>query len=135
MLKKSKSELPHCIILTGDLNAHLREWYGEDDNFGLTFQRIFNKHGISQLIHEPTFLTNKAKTCIDILATDQPNLVLKSEVHPSLHTNCHHQVIYSKINILIVLLLPPILDTSGIIRDPILTLCKRLVQIMFGTRL
>ena len=99
MIKKSKNELPHCIILTGDLNAHLSEWYGDDDNFGLTFQRIFNKYGISQLIHEPTYLTNRSKTCIDILATDQPNLVLKSEVHPSLHTNCHHQVIYSKINI------------------------------------
>ena len=100
MLKNAKSENPHCVILAGDLNAHLREWYGDkDDHYGLTFQRIFNKHGISQLIHEPTFITNKSKTCIDILCTDQPNLVLKNEVHPSLHTNCHHQVIYTKMNI------------------------------------
>ena len=100
MLKNAKKENPHCIILSGDLNAHLKEWYGnKDDHFGLTFQRIFNKHGISQLIHEPTYITNKSKTCIDVLSTDQPNLVAKKEVHPSLHTNCHHQVIHAKINI------------------------------------
>ena len=51
------------------------------------------------MIHEPIFDEYRAKTCIDILATDQPNLVLKSEVHPLLYTNWHHQVIYSKINI------------------------------------
>ena len=100
MIKRSRDDRPHCTIVTGDLNAHLREWYGsEDDNFGLNFQRIFNKHSLTQLINQPTYVTNNSRTCIDIIATDQPNLFLKSEIHPSLHTNCPHQVVYAKMSI------------------------------------
>ena len=33
------------------------------------------------------------------MCTDQPNIVLRNEVHPSLHTNCHHQVIFTKMGI------------------------------------
>ena len=36
---------------------------------------------------------------IDFLFTSQPNLVMESGVHSSLHQNCHHQIIYAKINL------------------------------------
>ena len=105
MIELVKNENPHCILVLGDLNAHLKDWYGtSNDEFGLTFQRIFNNNGLTQLIKQPTYITNNSKTCIDVLATDQPNLALVNEVHPSLHTNCHHQVIFSKFNIIC---LPP----------------------------
>ena len=35
-------------------------------------------------------------TCIDLIFTSQANLLIESGVHPFLHSNCHHQIIYSK---------------------------------------
>ena len=98
MIVKLKLENPHCIILAGDFNAHLKEWYegDENDNVGISLQRIFSKHLISKMTNQPTYITKNARTCIDLMCTDQPNIVLRNEVHPSLHTNCHHQVIFTK---------------------------------------
>ena len=36
---------------------------------------------------------------IDLIFTDQPNLIVDSGVHPSLHSNCHHQITYCKLNL------------------------------------
>ena len=40
-----------------------------------------------------------SSSCIDLIFTDQPNLILDSGIHSSLHPICHHQIIYSKINL------------------------------------
>ena len=42
-----------------------------------------------------------SSSCIDLIFTDQPNLVVDSGVHPSLHPNCHHQITYCKFNLFI----------------------------------
>ena len=45
MIETAKSENPHCLILMGDFNAHLKRWYGEiDDVFGNKFQDLFSRH-------------------------------------------------------------------------------------------
>ena len=31
--------------------------------------------------------------------TSQPNMIMDSVVHPSLHSNCHHQIIYAKFDL------------------------------------
>ena len=36
--------------------------------------------------------------CIHLIFTFQPNLVVESCVHPSLHTHCHHQIVLAKFN-------------------------------------
>ena len=43
---------------------------------------------------------------MDLLFTSQPNLVVESGVHPSLHPSCHHQVVFAKF-ILITSYPPP----------------------------
>ena len=43
-------------------------------------------------------MENSAK-CIDLIFTNQPNLVIDSGVHPSIHTNCHDQIVYCKLNL------------------------------------
>ena len=75
LFKKIKSESPYLTIITGDFNAHLNEWFQGDKNYiyVITIQDIFNKHGISQLVNQQTFITNIARTCLDIIGTDQPN--------------------------------------------------------------
>ena len=50
------------------------------------------------MIHEPTHILSKSSSCIDSIFTNQPNLMVDSGTHPSLHFNCHHQIIHSKIN-------------------------------------
>ena len=38
-------------------------------------------------------------SCIDFIFTNQPNLVIETGVHPSLQINCHHQIVYCKLNL------------------------------------
>ena len=59
-------------------------------------------YGFDQLISDPTHILPASSSCIDLIFTDQPNLVVDSGVHPSLHTNCHHQITYCNINLMIV---------------------------------
>ena len=40
---------------------------------------------MEQLISDPTHILPNCSTCIDLIFTDQPNLVVDSGVHPSLH--------------------------------------------------
>ena len=56
-------------------------------------------YGLSQFISSPTHILQNSSSCIDLILTNQSNLVIDSEAHPSLHANCHHQVTYSKLNL------------------------------------
>ena len=52
-----------------------------------------------KLINELTHLLDSSWSCIDLIITSQPNLVMEPGVQPSLPPNCHHRlsVIYSSI--------------------------------------
>ena len=54
---------------------------------------------MSQVINEPTHILDNSKSCIDLIFTSQPNMIMDSGVHPSLHSSCHHQIIYAKFNL------------------------------------
>ena len=54
---------------------------------------------MKQLIAEPTHVLENSSSCIDLMFTNQPNLIMDTGVHPSLHSKCHHQVIYVKLNL------------------------------------
>ena len=56
-------------------------------------------YGFHQLISQPTLLLPQTLSCNDLIFTDQPNLIVDSGVHPSLHSNCHHQITYCKLNL------------------------------------
>ena len=43
-------------------------------------------------------LFNKNPSCIDLIVTDQPNIVLDSGTCPSLDPFCHDQITHCKIN-------------------------------------
>ena len=84
----------------GDFNAHLKKWYGEiDDIWRIKFENLFCKHGLAQLVNQPTYVTRIAKTCIDLVSTDQENISQALEIHPSIHSTCHHQIVFAKFNI------------------------------------
>ena len=55
-------------------------------------------YGFQQLILKPTHILKNSSSCIDLIFTDQPNLITDSGTHPSLHLNCHHNVTLCKIS-------------------------------------
>ena len=88
-------------FFTGDLNAHSQIWYpaGKSTREGIEIENLISRLGLHQIIREPTnFEPRKKSTCIDLIITDQPNLVLHSGTHPSPDNQCHHQIIYCKSN-------------------------------------
>ena len=44
-------------------------------------------------------MVGDSKSCIDLVLTDQPNLVINCEIIPSLHSNCHHHINHVILNI------------------------------------
>ena len=66
---------------------------------GVQRDSVTSTHGIEQLIYEPTHILFNYSSCIDLIFTNQPNLVVDSGTHSSLHPNCHYQIIHCKINL------------------------------------
>ena len=48
---------------------------------------------------QPTHLLPQFLSNIYLIIADQPNLIVDSGAHPSLHSNCHHQITYCKLNL------------------------------------
>ena len=57
-----------------------------------------SSYGFTQIISEATHILPNSSSCIDLLFTNQPNMITNSGVLPSIHPNCHHQIIYANIN-------------------------------------
>ena len=57
-----------------------------------------SSYGLTQIISEATHILPNSSSCIDLLFTNQPNMITSSGVLPSIHPNCHHQIIYANIN-------------------------------------
>ena len=85
----------------GDFNARSSNWckYDISNNEGVQIDSVTSTHGLEQLISEPAHILSNPSSCIDLIFTNQPNLVVDSGTHPSLHPNCHHQIIHCKINL------------------------------------
>ena len=104
-LKKLHSQIqcdnPFATFYTGDFNAHSQLWWpdGDTNHEGMEIENLFTSLGLSQIISEPTnFEPNKNPSCIDLIATDQPNLILDCGTRASLDACCHHQIIYCRVN-------------------------------------
>ena len=101
MVSKMNTESPFCVIITGDFNCRSTQWWENDieNNEGKFFEPLTSDLGLNQLISEPTHLMGSSKSCIDLIFTDQPNLVIETGVHPSLHEQCHHQIVHGKLSV------------------------------------
>ena len=103
-----RSENPYAVFYAGDFNGHSKLWWSNGDTTpeGKAIEELFTDLNLSQVISEPiNFTPNKNPSCIDLLVTDQPNLILDSGTRPSLDPKCHHQIVYGKSNLKISL--PP----------------------------
>ena len=87
----------------GDFNARSKSWWPDDMTSpeGTGIDSLTTVHGLQQILSELTHLLPNSLSCIDLIFTVQPNLAVDSGVHPSLHPNCHHQIIYCKFSLMI----------------------------------
>ena len=85
LLSKLHAENPVCVIITRDFNCRSTHWWENDieNNEGKLFEPVTSNLDLHQLISEPTHLMGDSRSCIDLILTDQPNLIIKSGVHPS----------------------------------------------------
>ena len=108
LLSKMQAENPFCVVITGDFNCRSTQWWKDDieNTEGKSFEPLTSDIGLHQLISEPTHIMGDYKSCIDLIFTDQPNLIVESGVHPSLHEQCHHLIVYGKLSVSNVALPP-----------------------------
>ena len=95
---------PAFRLILGDFNCRSSSWW--DGNIstkeGIGLESVSSTHGLHQLIIDPTYFLPQSSSCIDLIFIDQPNLVIDSSVHSSLHANCHHQITCCQLNLKIV---------------------------------
>ena len=68
------SESKETIVL-GDMNT---DYLKRNDNVNV--KSIINRNGFTQIIDKPTRITEQSKTLIDIIATNRPENIVKSDV-------------------------------------------------------
>ena len=92
---------PFLTVVIGDFNARSSKWWrdGKTNKEGLRIENLFSQFALSQVINKPTHISHNSSFCIDLLFTSQKSLITNSGVHPSLHSNCHHQIIYGKFDL------------------------------------
>ena len=95
------SQSPHFILVTGDFNVRSSSWWknGLTTSEGNQLDATNSSYGLRQLICKPIYILLSWSSCIDLIFINQNNLIMDSSVHGSLHPNCHHQIVYSKLNL------------------------------------
>ena len=78
--------------MIGDFNAKSSNWYLNDiTSFeGSQIEFLASQFAMFQVIKKPTHILDISKSCIDLIFTPQPNIIMDSGVHSSLHSNFHH---------------------------------------------
>ena len=104
LLSDINSRKPSVSVILGDFNARSTSWWSSDID-SLEGSKLFSLsalNGFHQIISEPTHVQRNSSSCIDLIFTDQPSLVINNGVHASLHSSCHHQIIHCTFNLNIV---------------------------------
>ena len=101
LLDYMRDEKPHCIIFTGEFNSRSQQWWPGDieNEEGVALDEFIESNNLTQLIDQPPHIMNESRSCIDLIITDQPNILVDYGVHPSLYKMCHHEIKYGKINL------------------------------------
>ena len=84
LYSKIKAEKPFATFFTGDFNGHSQFWWpvGDTTPESREIEDLFTSLNLSPIISEPTnFEPGQNPSCIDLIVTDQPNLIIDSEIH------------------------------------------------------
>ena len=88
--------------MIGDFNAKSSKWSVNDRTTAESAQLDYSTslYDMKQVITKPTHILEKSSSCISSSCISSScNLIMDSGTHPALHLKCHHQIIYSKINL------------------------------------
>ena len=87
------------LVLT-NFNVKSNGYYKNDiTTFELSkFGTATSLFDLCQIKYETTHVLNNTSCCIDLIFTFQVNLEMPFGVDPSIHPNCHHQLVFSKFN-------------------------------------
>ena len=101
MLESVTQKNPFLTVVIGDFNARLSKWWSDDRTTqeGLRIEKLLSKSALSQVINKPTHISHSISSCIDLFFSIKENSVTDSRIHPLLHSNCHHQIIYEHANV------------------------------------
>ena len=86
LILEIKAENHFSSFFTGDFNAHSQYWWpvGDSTPEGTEIEHLLTLLDLSQVISEPAnFEPSKNPSCIDLVITDQPYLILDSGTHDS----------------------------------------------------
>ena len=104
MLGDIHSFNPDVSIILGNFNASSNKWWVSDTQTseGSQIDSLTTSYGFRQIVSEPTHILKNSSSFIDLIFTGEPTLIIDTGTHPSLHPNCHHKIIHSKIDLKIV---------------------------------
>jgi len=79
------------------MNARNVAFWSEDitNTEGRALYSTMNQAGFTQLIHEPTRIVNSRRSCIDLIFSLNPNLIIDAGVRPKISDLCDHSPIYA----------------------------------------
>ena len=94
---------PFITVIIKDFNANLIKGVlpikHKTTPEGAKVDNLTSQYGLTQHLKEPTHISENYRSCIDLIFTSKPNLVVDFGIYPSLHENCHHQIVYSKFDL------------------------------------
>ena len=101
------NEIPICLVITGDFNDKCSKWCNKDitNSVGREIYTLTSSAGYRQFINKPNHFFNNSSSCIYLIFCNNLNLHSNYGVDLSLFEKCHHNIIFGKISIRI--LLPP----------------------------
>ena len=84
----------------GAFNTRSPEWWKNDHTAaeGPQVESLTSSYVLIQVISQPTPILPTSTSCIDLIFTNQLNLVIESDVHTSLRPNSYHQFVFTKLN-------------------------------------
>ena len=100
-LAKLSENNPYLLAAIGDfINAKRRHWYSQDTNTfeEISIDNVASQFGLHQIIKEPLHIPENSSSCIDLVFTSLPTLIVDSGTHHAVYPNCH-QIICAKFNV------------------------------------
>ena len=89
------------VLIADNFNVRSTNWWKNDlSTFeGTQVDSLTTSYSLSQIISDPTHILPNSSSCIDLIFTNQPNMVTESGIHPSSHPKCYHQIIFAKLDL------------------------------------
>ena len=90
----------HANVMAGDFNDRCSSWDSQycDSELGLQLVNLVNRPGLSQIINEPTRITDQTASLLDLIFTDVPNDIIQTGTWSPVRTS-DHAVVFCKLNL------------------------------------